>query len=323
MASDLERAHEQLTALMVHRSDPHAAPPSGLSATALQELRELPVLVTYVDQQEGGVLFVGVDKNAPNAVLSTVDEKLRTLVGNVPMRIERVTTSPDTSVEEPLPQDAPSKTAKVRPIWGGVVMQASGSGYGTVTLIVQAADFSTNAILSAHVVGPGLTGVTVGQPDMKTGKFGDVKKNPALNGRSSDSALALVDSPSLGAKDKIWRAKDAFFAVTSKIAPPSPATKPEVLMQGAYTGPLSTGELTQSGLTVTFTAGGKQYTIKDQYVATYPSQPGDSGAPVFVYDNKPSNTVKFIGIHHGRFTTSSGSSAVFSGWPAIKTELGL
>ncbi|HTW84684.1 MAG TPA: hypothetical protein VMD91_11495 [Candidatus Sulfotelmatobacter sp.] len=316
MATDeLARAHERVSDFMVHRGRTDRAAPlaAGLDASVVRELDDLPVRVTYVD--DDGRLYIGIDKSAPDDLVRAREDALRRLAGDVPLHVERVTASFDSSTQA-MPLDAPSKNSKVRPLWGGVQMLGQGTGYGTLTVIVEAS--SVYAVVSSHVVGVGTTGSNVGQPDMGGGnKIGSVQKNPPYNNRSSDSALTIIDPFVTATKDRIWRAKDAYFTVTAKTAPP--AVNTDICMQGAITVPLSTGKITKTGITWQSDYG----TLKNQYGANYQSQAGDSGGPVFYYNDKPNNKVTLIGIHVATIQDSGAPLKLFSGWQYIKSELGL
>ncbi|HBC32093.1 MAG TPA: hypothetical protein DC024_12730 [Clostridiales bacterium] len=57
-------------------------------------------------------------------------------------------------------------------------------------------------------------------------------------------------------------------------------------------------------------------TLQDQFTATYWSEPGDSGAPVFILSG---DTVELVGVHKGRW----GSNAAFSPMSGVRQELGI
>ena len=89
-------------------------------------------------------------------------------------------------------------------------------------------------------------------------------------------------------------------------------------MVGALPG-WTQGSVTHSCVSLSVAARGSTpaYWLNCMYVASYPSQPGDSGAPVFTNDVYPI----LVGIHSGRIQYDGATRAVFS--PISRAEFDL
>jgi hypothetical protein len=304
---DLEKAHDFVSRHMAHHGlrGRQAEPDAEEVATGRlsEELLRLPLASCRIDP-ETERLVVGLDLD------SAKQERehrsiLKAALGGTEVEVEYCRILRD---------NAPSKTAACRPIWGGVRMNTT----GTVNLPLFDATGQPGTILSGHVVGP--PGAAVGQP-AQTDTYGQVTVNPPLGNRWSDSAFARVTNHRIQITvDVIWAVPDFAYRVIAKANSGSTEAGLTVYMQGAHTVPLSEGVLLQRGVTITDARG----TLQGQLLASYPAEGGDSGAPIFFPAGHSTQEVIYLGIHVGRIQNSNGSfTSFYSPWESIRAELGL
>jgi hypothetical protein len=93
-------------------------------------------------------------------------------------------------------------------------------------------------------------------------------------------------------------------------------------MQGAMQPDISKGQIHQKNVDV---SDGVVF-LRNQILATYTAESGDSGAPVFRLKDSSDTDVELLGIHAGRYEDPPGSGKFYpyySPWEAIEAELNL
>lgn len=297
LSTRLATAHKGLTMHMIKNDTPG-----------------IPLVVSGINETDS-TLLVGIDEKNAVTPKSMYQEKIKFLVGDVPVRIVYGHFEHDSCT---------SKTSPCSPLWAGIQVVSSNdpTGFGTLNLLsVQTLSGKVGFVISGHVAGNGVTGQTIWQPNSPTA-VGVVRINPPLNFRTSDSAFVEAN-PGILMESKIWQASNTAWTVTGKVTSSNTPVTTPVRMMGVVSG-LTTGSITMKGVTVKDTTG---ITYTDQVFANYPTQHGDSGAPIF---STGASSVNFYGINVGRFCPNaqqfcvdSAKFSTYSPWENIMGELTL
>ncbi len=181
-----------------------------------------------------------------------------------------------------------------RPVIGGIQilvpdLQAAGS-----TGVVVVLDDVLGVITAGHVVGA--IGAHVYQPrqsDHNNWEIGDVTCISNYGGAAlSDSAFVQLNDGVGNTQWRVWKTANLQYTVTdTQIA----QVGDDVSMQGASTQATErSGVICSVDATVRFEDGG---VLSQQYLATYLTRVGDSGAPVYI--KGPNPNIVLIGINVG------------------------
>jgi hypothetical protein len=193
---------------------------------------------------------------------------------------------------------------KVRPIQGGTRI-AGPTKDGTLGLVVNDLDSGKAGFLTAgHVVGEQYT--LIGQPD-RGNVVGMVNLNTFKPNSSEDIAFAHVSVGVQFALKTIWRPDNTSFQI--EIMPTYPDKGQKVKLCGVRQE--QEGTVVYENANVEVVEGGVKLQLKGVSLATYPSQPTDSGAPIVSADRKE---IEWLGIH-------GGSVKVDGNWYAWFTPL--
>lgn len=299
----------------------------------------LPVNLLFTDPVDS-TLVVGIKAGSP-LPLAVYKEKLQSLVGSVPMKVNFVDATFNSCT---------SQTSDCTPIIGGIqtgTFNGVNIGYEH-TLTLGATDTSNRHgfIINGHspvgvtgfdayqaypLVNPRHVGkvITASQPDPFDGK------------RKSDSAFVQCDNflgictPVGVDETKIYRGNNLWYNVLS--VKRDPVYQDSVSVMGLKS-QLKSGHIVGTNLSyqVQFSPTSPLYWYKGQALADYVLQPGDSGSPVFTTPPVNSNDVTFLGIHSsficigaigtdGPSCISHGGSpaSMLSPWSSIKSDLSL
>jgi hypothetical protein len=145
----------------------------------------------------------------------------------------------------------------------------------------------------------------------------------------SDSAFLTDSTNGQITRNRIWKGNNAQYTVTGVVVPVLGAA---VSMQGAGLIAERSGVICSTAATVTFDDGG---VLNNQYLATYRSREGDSGAPVYVKGADPN--VSLVGLNVGAaapgdvapavnqvtYPPANNSYAIISPWASIEADLGI
>lgn len=189
-----------------------------------------------------------------------------------------------------------NKQSLNRPIIGGIqirVSDAQGTAAGTAGIVVNRND-DIGVITAGHVVGT--INATVYQPrqsDMNNWEIGRATRiSDYLNQARSDSAFVKLNTDISSTERRIWKSSNTQYTVADTGTVQLGDT---VYMQGAATAQTErTGRICSVNATVRFEDGG---VLTHQYLATYLTRVGDSGAPVYAKGVDPEVTL--IGINVG------------------------
>jgi hypothetical protein len=279
-------------------------------------------------------LVVGIKAGSP-LTLAAYKEKLQSLLGPVPMKVNFVAATYNT-------YSCTSQTVNCTPIVGGIEDDAnSPGGISMSTLTLGASDTSgrNGFIMSGHATQVGGTGWDVYQiytSSTNNRHVGNVvtSSQPQSDGkRLSDSAFVHCDTDFFGNcttsidQTKIYRGNNLWYNVQSKR---DPVYQDHVSVMGV-TSQFQSGYIV--GTNLSYKVQG--YWYKGQALANYILQGGDSGAPVFTYPDA-NNNVTFLGIHSAFICVgASGTTAsqcianggspesMLSPWSSIKSDLSL
>lgn len=268
-----------------------------------------PIAVNYIDTNNEQ-LVIGLHRKG-TASASRFEALFRRIIGNdIPLRLF------STVIES---QNSTKKQA-CRPVWGGVRM----TSLSTICLPLADKNNTSGIIISHHAVGNG-TGQKVGQPDSGS-IIAEVITNPIMDSnhwRGSDSAFAKKTNRRVDfTENAIWKTKDISFTVVEKVNSTNTNVGDPVIMQGAMQPDISNGNIYQKNVDI---SDGVVF-LKNQILATYTAQSGDSGAPVFRMQDSSTTNVEILGIHAGRYEDSSQNGtffAYYSPWEALEAELNL
>lgn len=185
-----------------------------------------------------------------------------------------------------------NKQALNRPVIGGIQIRQPGlNAVGTAGVVVEI-NGAIGVITAGHVVGA--INNSVYQPmqsNRNNWEIGIVTHISDYTGNAlSDSAFVQLNDE--GEPFQIWKnAKSRYIVTGTGTAQVGGA----VLMQGASIKTLERpGVICSTNATVRFSDGG---VLSDQYLATYLTRNGDSGAPVYIKNMDPNVTL--IGINVG------------------------
>ncbi len=294
----IQAAHDKLTQKMANR-----------------DTADIPLVLSWPDTVNQ-TLIVGIDSDAP-LPKAVYTDRLKSIVGDVPMKI---------SFGKLVRDACNTKTSNCSPLWGGIQVQSSSpfGSTGTLTLPTTNTAGKVGFIISGHIAGNGVTGQTIGQAT--TARIvGTVITNPILTNRVSDSAF-VERSAGILTESKIWKSSTSAFNVIGKTPSSSTPIGATVLMQGITSAGVRSGSIQGKGLTVSDSLG----TLRNQVAASYSSQAGDSGAPIFAGG---AVDVNFYGIHVARWcinepgnphppcTNPADETAIYSPWEGIQSEL--
>ena len=197
-----------------------------------------------------------------------------------------------------------SRTSKIRPVLGGIKVHAIGE-YSTLGFVASDLQGNRGVVTTGHMGG---LGSTLYQPDPAASNaiIGSIN---AIGNTYSDSAWTKFTNGATGVP-KVYVSDTS--SLTYKYYDDYPSTS-TVYMSG-----VASGTTTGTPLYIAdINSGYHNKKIKNQYLATYSSATGDSGAPVYEKWSTGENIL--VGIHMGRF----GGNAVFSPVFGIRADLGI
>lgn len=187
-------------------------------------------------------------------------------------------------------------TQKIRPILGGI--RIVGKITGTLGLVVESTANEFGFLTAGHVCGD--VNSLVGQPT-DAEAVAMVMVNGYLKQPEIDVAFARV---LVGVKYTIDGIYGNILDYYVNQYMSWPIEDQEIQIQGANSGSQE-GKVLYPNVDITWQ--GK--TLKEVSIATYASQPGDSGAPVVVLDD---DKVTLVGIHGGRVLVNGHDRAWFT-----------
>jgi hypothetical protein len=231
-----------------------------------------------------GVVLVGTSAPLDEPVL----KEIRRIAGDAPIKV----------VKARFRFHQGAGDARVRPLVGGIrITDVNTEIGGTLGLVVTSIIGQTGFLTAAHFLSD--AGGGVGQPsDDAT----DIVGNILANGMSGapfniDAAFVGITAGVASTNATIWQPTGTPYIVLTQMTN-VPAEEEPCSMQGADSG-LSAGEVYLTDLDI------GELTL--QAAATYASQEGDSGAPVF----DPTNNA-FLGVHSGVVTVDGVDYSVFT-----------
>jgi hypothetical protein len=290
------------------------------------QLRELsaagfPVSICYADER-AGTLIAGIPEFRPGRV-GHYRRLLGEFAGGVPIRFIRCG----------LARRHHAKQNHHRPLVGGLGITAriDDTHYELGSICVAATLAGQNGIVTAGHVAE-VVGRVCYQPRLSehnnwaAGTVAVVSNY--LGGADTDSAFLTDLTGGDLTRNSIWKTTATRYTVTG---PASPALGDEVFMQGAAKAAEKHGEICATNAAVTFGGGA---VLRNQYLARYASEDGDSGAPVYVKDG--GLNVRLVGLNVGAaapadvdppvgpgYPPVAGHYAVISKWARIEAELGI
>jgi hypothetical protein len=304
---------------------------AGLLEDARQRVSELmpkwqaagfPVSLCYADER-GGALVAGIPRTAPGDC-QRYRELLGEQAGGVPVRL----------VPCGLARRHSPKNQFNRPLIGGLWTTAPlADGRFAQGTICVGADRAGQAgyVTAGHVADA--VAVQFYQPrhsDHNNWQSGVVQVISGYAVRANSDSAFLADSTGGQiTRNRIWKGNNAQYTVTGVVVP-VPGTA--VSMQGAAMAAERSGVICSAAATVTFDDGG---ILDNQYLATYRSRDGDSGAPVYVKGADPS--VSLVGLNVGAaapgdvapavnavtYPPANNTYAVISPWAHVEADLGV
>jgi hypothetical protein len=275
--------------------------------------------VCYIDTQRQR-LMVGVA--GAGAEVRAAYRELRGLVGEVRLRV---------FVCAPAARHA-NKHDPVRPLVGGLLLNCPDvSGVGTLGIsAIRQGD--AGFVTCGHVVEQ--VGIKVYQPrdsDINDWQVGQSVVVSDYRGTAISDSAFVKTGRGIHTQRAIWKSGLGRYLVTGT----NEAVKvgDSVYMQGAASkAKPRAGDICGTNVTVTFAGGG---VLTDQLLATYVSQNGDSGAPVFT--DAGHGNVLLVGLNvgvaapqyvrpapdPGVYPPPKNGYAVISPWASIAAELGV
>ncbi|GHO84132.1 hypothetical protein [Dictyobacter formicarum] len=192
---------------------------------------------------------------------------------------------------------------KVRPIQGGTRIAGSASD-GTLGLVVTNLGTKKTGFLTAgHVVGGQNT--LVGQPTPDT-IVGLVTLNTFAPKSSVDIAFVNVAAGVEYDLQTIWSPTTGSFKIDVMSSYPDKDQKVKLCGTGQK---LQEGTVIYENANVNVEEDGVRLELKGVSIATYPSSPSDSGAPIVSVDREE---VEWLGIHGGSVQISGKLYAWFT-----------
>jgi hypothetical protein len=195
-----------------------------------------------------------------------------------------------------------SRTDKIRPVLGGIKVHAIGD-YSTLGFVASDTQGNRGVVTTGHM---GSVGSTLYQPDPAASNaiIGSIN---AIGNTYSDSAWTKFTNGATGVP-KVYVSDTSYLTFKYYDDYPSTST---IYMSG-----VSSGTTTGTPLyTADVNSGYHNKVIKNQYLASYSSASGDSGAPIYEKWSTGENIL--VGIHMGRL----GGNAVFSPVFGIRADL--
>jgi hypothetical protein len=217
-----------------------------------------------------------------------------------------------------------------RPLIGGIQVSTPSDGMrhevGTICIVAKLGA-KDGFVTAGHVAGN--VGDSLYQPEFKsTWLAGTVDVVSAYQVNASSDSAFLIGGTELS-RHKIWQGNEAQYTVTGTAGGLALGT--DLFMQGAALVAERTGELALTNVTVRFDDGG---VLTNQWLATYDSRSGDSGAPVYVKDG--GTNVRLVGLNVGAAAVGNvnpvpngvtyppvdGGYGVISPWANVVADLG-
>jgi hypothetical protein len=269
-----------------------------------------PVVASYVNPQNQ--LEVVIDDKSTSPI-GVYQERAKTILGDIPMNVE---------FGHFTPESCSNQHTRCDPMIGGILI-SSASGGGTLTVGDNTTVGTKQGFVTvSHLVGCfGTTGASVWQAtSFDGGPVGTVITNPS-GSRSSDSAFVEFNKDGSGnylyhaSGNKIYSGPNTSYTITAKQDGAADGTA--VSMTGFGEQALESGVIQSHGVQISDCSN----TLSNQFLASYTHAGGDSGAPVFTTPSGGSTVL--VGIHIGDLTVGSVSHAVFSGFGAVQSELGV
>ncbi|MEH0073011.1 hypothetical protein [Pannonibacter anstelovis] len=308
MEDYLMQAHGAVTAAMQTRGRGH-----------------LPLTLAYVDW-ETGVLTAGLDfRDGPS---EETFAHLRYLTCGLPLRLQPFTARRHMSNQN-----------RIRPVVGGIQMVVNRSYQeltGTICIGCSYDDGSITpkhgVLVSGHVVSK--TNTTVYQNSkVSQDNIGKVQVITNWKNGSCDAAFVAKTAAAAVTKGEIWTAAGPYLRVTAAADGHLIVPGLDVKMLGMNNEAPQEGRVVATGVSVTFAVGDldEPQTLTNQVLASYLSEEGDSGGPVYVQVGTNTD-VTFCGINVGACSDSdvtastpaigSGTYGIFSPWPQIDAAFG-
>jgi len=285
---------------------------------ARKDTQDIPVFLSYVDEKTS-TLVVGIDDKAPEP-LSVYDERLRALVGNIPMNV---------GTGHFTPTSCSSRTSDCDPLIGGIQVKNTVSG-STYTSTLTLGDTNTSGkkgfIMTGHAPGWGTTNVDVGQATTSR-IVGKIITNPSGPTRSSDAAFVEFKKDLFGNyiytanENQIYRTSSTTYSVIGKKTSSQTSLDDPIRLHGISTGYFS-GYIIGKGLTL----GHPNGTLTGQVATNAIPASGDSGGPVTTPPVGTNYELYFLGIIVGYYelcNPTCSSVGIYSPWESIKSELSL
>ncbi len=304
----LMQAHGAVTAAMQTRGQGH-----------------LPLTLAYVDW-ETGVLTAGLDfSEGPS---EETFAHLRYLTCGLPLRLQPFTARRHMSNQD-----------RIRPVVGGIQMVVNRSYQeftGTVCIGCSYDDGSITpkhgVLVSGHVVSR--TNTTVYQNSkVPQDNIGKVQVITNWKNGSCDAAFVAKTDAAAVTKGEIWTAAGPYLRVTGVAGDDVIVPGLDVKMLGMNNEAPQAGQVVATGVSVTFAVGeyDEPQTLTNQVLASYDSEEGDSGGPVYTQVGTNTN-VTFCGINVGSCSNAdvtaatpavgAGTYGIFSPWSRIDAAFG-
>lgn len=196
-----------------------------------------------------------------------------------------------------------SRTDKIRPVLGGIKVHSNGD-YATLGFVATDSQGYRGIVTTGHI---GNVGLSLYQPDPYTS--GSLLGTIASRGNSySDSSFTRFSN----GNPKVYESDNVYTTVYSWYNNPSGYY---LYMAGVGTGSTSGTPAYQASV---YSSYYRKY-INNQWYATYSSNNGDSGAPVYEKDSQ--HRLILIGIHMGR--SANNAYAIFSPLAGIRQDISI
>lgn len=308
MEDYLMQAHGAVTAAMQTRGRGH-----------------LPLTLAYVDW-ETGVLTAGIDfREGPS---EETFAHLRYLTCGLPLRIQPFKARRHMSNQD-----------KFRPVVGGIQMVVNRSYQeftGTICIGCSYDDGSITpkhgVLVSGHVVSK--TNTTVYQNSkVSQDNIGMVLAIANWKTGSCDAAFVAKTAAAAVSMGEIWTPAGPYLSVTGTAGDGVIVPGLDVKMLGINHDDPQEGQVVATGVSVTFSVGefDDPQTLTNQVLASYASEEGDSGGPVYTQVGTNTN-VTFCGINVGSCSNTdvaastpavgAGTYGIFSPWSQIDAAFG-
>jgi hypothetical protein len=279
-------------------------------------LGDFPINLCHVDE-EREALVVGIPDLTAAAHYRHF---LRQHIGAVPLNLLRC--APATRHFK--------KKSHNRPLIGGLQVSTPSDGLrhevGTICIVAKLGA-QDGFVTAGHVAGN--VGDSLYQPEDKQAWLaGTVEVVSAYQANAPSDSAFLAGRTDLS-RHKIWKGDTTQYTVTGTVGGLAPGA--ELFMQGAALVKERTGQLALTNVTVNF---GDTGVLTDQWLATYDSRSGDSGAPVYVKVGDAN--VRLAGLNVGatelqyvnpkpdghQYPPENGEYAIISPWANLVADLG-